>query len=231
MKRLLTVLMLVTGLSSGYSNTFIYLYGGTGVAATSNYNMGLSGGTGFQSAISNGFGLGANVFLQQYNVYYSKQVGSVSGNSFHHTSNYVFFAPTFSKQLSAKAGVMNSFFVSAGVGMKMGTTDTVRSWANGNGVIHGYDSVYDASTTATSMVMRISAGLSHHFGGVSIKKHKYIKYSRLGFSLREEVAFTPTKLNTFSVPGNTELNNSAERFMRPLMFNITFGIYINAGKN
>ncbi len=55
------------------TNTFIGIYGGTGLAFQYNYNMGISGGLDFLKGIGNRTALGATLFYQGYSFLYDNE--------------------------------------------------------------------------------------------------------------------------------------------------------------
>ncbi len=218
MKRILLITLLVLSSAQGFSNSFLYLWGGAGLATHYNYDLGLSYGSTYVHGIFYRVAVGASVFTQQYNLYYNKEVSPISGASIRHNSNYAFFSPTIQFHMGDKVGATH-FYVTGGVGFKISVTDTLHKWykpAFPTTANLAYDSLIDKSANINSMVTRIAFGFTEH---CFISKH-------IGMAFTEDFAFLPSLLSSTKDPGNTELNNNVNRLFRPTYISLRIAFYV-----
>ena len=216
MKRILLIALFVLSSSAAFCNSFTYLWGGAGLASHNNYDCGTSAGLSYYHAIL-GYrvGLGASVFMQQYNLYYDQQQkdADVTGATIRHNSRYVFLSPELNFHMGNKG--TTHFYITAGVGFNVGVVDTMHKWAPSTVSSPGYDSMVDKSANINKMVSRVAIGLTEHFG---IRKH-------IGVAITEDLAFLPGRLSSTTEPNNPVLNDNLNQLFKPTYFTLRIGFY------
>ncbi len=218
MKRILLITLLVLSATKGFSNKFIYLWGGAGIATHNNYDMGLSYGTTFVTALFNRVGVGGSVFSQQYNLYYDKELPAITGATVRHKSSYLFVSPMVQFHLGNKVGSTH-FYLTGGVGFKVGVKDTLRKFYTAtfpSTTNYSYDSLIDKSANINNMVTRIGFGFTEHF---PVSK-------KFGICFSEDVGFLPSLISSTKVAGDTKFNNNVNQLFRPTYISLRIGIYL-----
>ncbi len=189
----------------------IDFWGGVGYTPKYNYDVGISGGATYMRAMDWGFYWGLSAFMQQYNMLYDMSTNNIS-QTLRHKSNYVFVAPTLAFRLDKMAHTMG--YLNAGVGMKMGFTDTLQSELKTNipGAIPTISkTAFDDS--AKSMTFRVGMGITRYF---------YLSKSwRL--SMTADAGFTIGRLSSITVADN-QYNGNLDKFYRPTYYSIRIGL-------
>jgi hypothetical protein len=192
MKPILLALILSFSAFKGYSqkNTIVGVFAGGGIAATSNYNVALSGGLDYARGLNLRSFIGLELFYQQFSLLYDKEKNGAKhatgseGEIISHRSAYIFLAPKFRFCLGSKQN--NHFYLSAGIGMNMGGYDSLRRF-NSLSTPYGFvrsDTTVDMSKNINSMVMRIGVGCTQY---LPIGNH-------WRFTITEDFGFLPGSL-------------------------------------
>ncbi len=209
MKKSLLIAVLLSASLQGFSQTFIQLWSGAGLCTSGNYDMGLSSGLSFFKGVAWRTGVGAQIFMQGYNIYYDTEVGNPVGSSLRNKSNYVFIAPMIDFHLRQNGHT--HVYLNAGVGFNMGAQDSLRRWSY---TPNGYDSTVGSADSVSKMVVRIGMGMTHYIGGTG----------RFRISVSEDVGFLATRLSKTTDPTDVRLYNNASQFYKPLYISLRLGI-------
>jgi len=216
MKRILLIACILCGGFSGFSQVslIVGVNGGAGLATHYNYDMGLSYGANVCKTVSSRLGIGAEVMMQQYNLYYNKEEISLIGGTIRHKSNYLFISPMFEGHLGHKEGTTH-FYITGGVGLNMGAEDTLHKYAKATYPVGAvYDSVIGNAKNINSMVFKIGFGF-----------REYMNLGRrLCLTFTEDFAFLPGKLAETTDPTNDMLRNHVSPFYKPTYITFRIGL-------
>ncbi len=209
MKRI-SLITLFTLLSfSGFSATFIQLWGGAGVATRHNYDAGISAGLSFFKGMPYRVNIGASLFLQQYNLYYDRENAQLVGGSLRHNSTYAFFSPVIDLRIGKYGNT--HFYLTGGAGFNMNAVDTLHKWDRQGATT--YDSTIGKPENINKMVFRLGMGLSEYF---NVSQKFYM-------NITEDVGFMATKLSEINDPADAKINNNVGQIFRPTYISIRIG--------
>ncbi len=209
MKKLLFTILLVSSAVHGFSQTYLQLWGGAGLATSGNYDMGISQGINFFKGVSWRTAIGAQVAMQGYNIYYNKEVGEPIGSSLRNKSTYLFVSPMIDFHLR-KNGHTHAY-LNAGVGFNMGAEDSLRRWSYTPG---GFDSTYGSADNVKKMVVRIGMGLTHYIAA----------RGKFRITVSEDVGFLATPISKTTDPTDVRLYNNSLQFYKPMYISLRLGI-------
>ncbi len=225
MKRTLLVAFLSFLSLSGFSqstiwgyNSFVGIYGGIGLAAAHNYDIGISGGFEYVKGIAaykhggTRFGLGADVFYQSFSLLYDREQDGArhgfgnAGAMVRHKSAYIFLTPKFDVGIGEHQNVHT--YITAGVGFKMSGYDSLRKWDHSytTSGVGNYDSSLDMSKNIKSMPLRFGFGfkefiyLGSHWRFTITQDFSFLGSSITGtggLSDPSRTKYTPLSLNPF----------------------------------
>ncbi|NCX95365.1 MAG: hypothetical protein EBX41_02945 [Chitinophagia bacterium] len=198
---------------AAHANSFSTAWTGFGLTGKYNYDISQSYGTTYYRGIAYGVGVGTDVFVQNYNLYYNKDQGKQYGASVRHSSSYSFASPMTIVHLTHTG--KTQVYVNAGMGYKIDGYDSVRKWNKVSYRSEGiYDSTIDASQNISSTVYRIGMGATTYF---SISRF-------LRISITEDLGFLTTPLSKTREAESPTFNNAAAKFFKPTYFTIRVGI-------
>lgn len=210
MKKLLLMILLFFVVKPAMSQSFTGIYGGAGVATSNNYDLGINAGAYYYKSVMWRMAVGAQVFMQQYNIYYDKERNQQVGATIRNNSNYVFIAPMLAYHVRGNGNT--HFYINAGVGFNMGAKDSLHKWSYTG--IAGYDSTVGSADNVNKMLVRFGVGLITYF---HVKKH-------LNIFISEDVGFLGSKLSETTDVTDIRLNNNVNQIYRPLYISLRLGI-------
>ena len=207
---------------SGFSRSFIDLWGGAGLSLYDNYNIGISYGLNYYGAVSNGVGLGISVASQSFNLIYDRENNSKFGGTITNASQYYFISPMIVVHLSRTGNFQG--YVNGGVGMLGSGKTTINKW---NTAVWPVGAAYDSSNTLKSgdfetMTYRIGVGL--------------IQYCSLGGNfhlyVNEDVGIVPIPFSKTPSSEYSGFSGNVNQIFTPTYVSIRLGLaYISKSRN
>jgi len=222
MKRILLLVFLFSFVFRGYSqegsNTIIGIYGGGGLASSTNYNVALSGGLDFDKGIFYRTGIGFDLFYQQYDLLYDNEAYGVkngtgeAGVTLLNKSSYIFLAPKLTHSIGRNQ--LMKLYVNVGVGFNMGGTETMRKWNDLNGAAGGnYDSIINTSANINKMLFRL---------GVGLKEYIHMR-GKWWFSITEDCGFLTENLSKTADEDDPSRTVYSPNSLHPAYFSLQIG--------
>jgi len=214
MKRLLLVALLCISALQGFSNGMMGLLAGAGLTGRNNYDVGLSYGLMGYRAISYRVGLGAMIFSQQYDLYYTNELNNPMGSSLRTNLSYGFFSPLLIYDMRNHDG-RYKFYLTAGVGYNLSGYDSVHKWNMSSYPGASYDSLIDGSKNINKLTYRIGFGFLQF---VPMNRH-------FTFCFNEDIGFLPSVLSSTTDKTDATLRSNVARYYRPTYISLRLGIF------
>ncbi|GAA4463503.1 hypothetical protein GCM10023093_12100 [Nemorincola caseinilytica] len=213
MKRILLIALVCLGFFQGHSNSFYFAWDGIGFTTRYNYDIGTSYGAYYYRGVARGLGLGTYEFYQNFNMYYSREVGATAGHTLRSQIQYRFFSPMIVVQL--KPSGQSQMYFTGGIGeLQSNSVALHNKWSSAPWSSEQYDSTIDLSSKLNKYVVRMGFG--------------FTQFQKLGgmfqMFINEDFGFLANPMADVADPSFAGIKTNTARFYTPAYVSIRIGI-------